>query len=361
MLFLVSESAAEKLRLNPLPAFVVRAFSRLLGSVVDGMHVVLIDPGTARVIEQLPDFSTVDKAAAKYIRNRYADYGSLPSKLSRYARVVGEGDTPQREGMTWVIPLRWIAETSLSQTRCIGEDLNDTMTLAAAAEDYLEQTGLRAFRANPHPVHGGGGRTPDVFRHEAIEARHICVCVGDSDRTYPGGPTGPVADSCASVTGDGIYELALTSGRSIENSLPWRLVDLVRPSEAQRPSARMVVLNDVDPGCPQFLELKVGLKGFHVRTPGPSSRYWLGIAAAVGASANCCPGSCAAESSSVCQHWILRGYGSGLLADAAEWLTARTGHRKRYASYLPSPNGSDWQRLGALLGEYSLAGMPQRL
>ena len=361
MLFLVSESAAEKLHLAPLPAFVVRAFSRLLGSVVDGTHVVLIEPSTARLIEQLPDFSMVDKAAAKYIRNRYADYGSLPTKVSRYARVVGEGDKPQREGSTWVIPLRWIAETSVIQTRCIGEDLNDTRALTAAAGDHLEQAGLRAFRVNLHPVHGGGGRTPDVFRHEAIEARHICVCVVDSDRTYPGGPTGSVAEACASVTGDGIYELALTSGRSIENSLPWRLVDLVRTNEVEQPSARMLGLHHVDPGCPQFLELKVGLKGFHVRAPEPGRTYWLGIAAAVGANATCCAGPCAAESSGVCQHWILRGYGSSLLADAAEWLRARVGIRNRYTSYLPSPNGSDWQRLGALLGEYSLACMPQRL
>jgi hypothetical protein len=288
MLFLVSESAAEKLRLHPPPTLVVRAFARLLGSVADGMHVVLIEPGTARLIEQLPEFSAIDKAAAKHIRNRYADYGSLPSKVSRYARVVGDGDVPHRDGSTWVIPLRWIAETPLAEMRFVAEDLNDTKTLAAAAGDHLEQAGLRAFRANLHPVHGGGARTPDVFRHEAIEARQICVCIVDSDRTCPGGIVGPVAEACTSVTGEGVFEVAVTSGRSIENSLPWRLVDLVRPTESPRPSARLLALQGVDPGCPQFLELKVGLKGYHVRTTGPSRTYWLGIATAVGAQATCC-------------------------------------------------------------------------
>jgi hypothetical protein len=360
VLLVVTREAASLLN-DPAPPFVISAFGRLLSCFADGLHVVLMEPSVAKLLEGSSKFSEAQRAAAKHIRNRYSDYGSLTTKLAAHAKIVAEGLQPTADGDNWVLPLRWLAATPIHASKCIGEDLNDTGLLDAAAEDYLDSSGLNAFCVRVHEVLGGGNNTHRVLAQEAIVNRQFCICLVDSDRRYPTAPLGTVARACQAVAGVGAYRVLTTAGRTIENSIPWRLLDLVRPKPSGPPSDDLLALRQLEQSSTQHLDMKCGICRWHLSAdPDSDFRvYWQQIANAQ-QRALCCPAACSASNAGDCRDHIHRGYGASLLTDVVNWLRSHVGPR-RSAKYLPSPNDTDWKRIGALVSAYGIGLIPRRI
>jgi hypothetical protein len=360
VLLVVTPEAASLLN-DPAPTFAISAFGRLLSCFADGLHVVLMEPSAAKSIEVSSKFSEAQRAAAKHIRNRYSDYGSLTTKLAAHAKIVADGLHPQPDGDNWALPLRWLAATPLHASRCIGEDLNDTGLLQAAAQDHLDSSGLNAFCVRVHEVLGGGNNTHRVLSQEAIVNCQLCICIVDSDRKYPTAPLGAVAQACQAVTGVGAYCVLTTAGRTIENSIPWRLLDQVRAKPSGSPSEDLLALRQLEQSSTQHLDMKYGLCRWHL-SENPNSDftlYWQRVANTQQRAA-CCPAQCSAASVGDCRDHIHRGYGGNLLADVVSWLRSHVAPR-RSVKYLPSPNDADWKRIGALVSAYGIGLMPRRI
>lgn len=356
MLFVLSPAAASLAAQKPIPRIFELAITRLLEAYADGQHVVLIDRETCRFIESAGIFSSEQVGAAQRIRNRYADYGSLPAKLTKYCVVTSVGTQPQPAVHGWDVPLHWLAANPLQRSGLLCEDLHDTDVFIAAGEDFLVRQGLLAFELRAEPMAGGGGNTHRVLRQVAINGQRPCVCVVDSDRKAPGEVAGPTAAPCAALSAPGVYSVLLTESRMIENAIPWRLLDKARLTRFPLPSNELASAEQKFPQSSSFLNFKKGVGGFEISqmTPASSKAFWQAAGASlIGPPACCPPGACTAVQESACKYRVHRGYGSSLLADVATWLSDnRSPQRSRH--YLPSPNGNDWEIIGATVASVTL-------
>jgi hypothetical protein len=356
MLFVLSDSAAALAVQKPQSRVFEVAISRLLEAYADGLHVVLIDRETCRLIESAGVFSAEQVGAAQRIRNRFTDYGSLPTKLSRYCVVTSTGYQPSQAEHGWDVPLHWLASHPLGRSCLLCEDLHDTDVFIAAGEDFLAKQGLRSFELRADPVAGGGGNTHRVLQQVAINDQRPCICVVDSDRKAPTEGPGPTAAPCAAANAPGLYTVLLTESRMIENAIPWRLIDRVRSARIPLPSAELVSAEQKHPQSSQFLNLKRGICGFEISqmTPDISKIFWQGAAASIVGPPTCCPtGVCIAPQESACKYRLHRGYGGSLLSDVAKWLVDNR-NPNRSEQYLPSPNDANWKIIGATVAALTL-------
>lgn len=362
MLFVVSKAAGAALLSDPVPKLVASAFARLFNTYSDGHHVVLMEPVVCRAVEAGSTFSLEQKAAAKRIRNRFADYGGLPTLISEYATVVLEGVHPIKGPSGWQVPIQWIAQNPLSRSVVVGEDLHDTGVLVAAAEDYLETNGLRAFCIQATQTAGGGGNTHRVLERVAVTDQQVCLCVVDSDRHCPLSPPGPTALPCTEVKGEGLFAVALTIGRAMENALPWRLIDQVRAARAPAPSAELSTLEKKHPRTSTFLNMKRGMCGFDIaKLPSEQAKtYWSSASAAVLGTLTCCSEPCGVVESPLCRYKFHEGYGGSLLGDVATWMHSKSA-AVRTKLYLPSPNNDEWTELGKRVSNFGLGLSPRRI
>lgn len=356
MLFLVSTEAAALLSAVPLQNYVTVGFGRLLSSYSDGHHVVIIDPKTCKSIESNLLFSAENRTAAQRIRNRYADYGSLPQKMAFYAKIVDVGIEPLRVAHGWDVPLGWIANNPLLMANLICEDLHDTAVLMEAGKDDLERSKLKAFMIRAFEVPGGGGNTHRVLNQVAVIDQKICLCIVDSDKKSPYGAPGPTAQLCIELGGSGFFKVVLTAGKTIENSLPWRLIDKVRANQPVAPSCVLAAMEQEHEHSSWFLNFKRGLSSYEIY--GLASHncrtFWIsGANSRLGTKTCCAENVCDEAESSQCRRRLHSGFGGNLLNDVGTWLKENQ-QAGRSTNYLPSPNQSDWINLGQLVSAFSL-------
>lgn len=356
MLFVLSEAAAALAVSSPLPRVFEIAITRLLEAYSDGQHVVLIDRQTCKLIESSGVFSSEQMGAAQKIRNRYADYGSLPSKLQKYCVVTTTGTQPSQAAHGWNVPLHWLASNPLNRSCLLCEDLHDTDVFIAAGEDFLVREGLRSFELRAEPIAGGGGNTHRVLQQVAVNDQRPCICVVDSDRKAPAEGPGPTASPCVAVNAPGVYQVLLTESRMIENSIPWRLIDRARSTRVPLPSAELTSAEQKHPQSSRYVNFKRGVSGFEISQMAPNATkiFWQAAATSLVGPPTCCPtGACNSAQESACKYRVHRGYGGSLLSDVAGWLKANR-DPNRSSQYIPSPNDSDWKYIGATVAAITL-------
>ncbi|MEB0111570.1 hypothetical protein QN397_09415 [Variovorax sp. RTB1] len=362
MLFVLNEEASKLAEEQTAVQATRVAVSRLLNTYADGHHVVLMERSACRAIEESPNFSIEQRGAAQKIRTRYADYGSLPRLLTHYCVVTAVGTVPTRAVHGWDVPLIWLTANPVSRACLLCEDLHDTHVFLAAGADYLNEKKLGAFELHADHMGGGGGNTHRALQ-QAIVGRKICFCVVDSDIKGPTEGPGPTASPCTTVTGSSVFEVKLTAGRMIENSLPWRLIDRVRQNMPVVPSEDLARMEVVYPRVSEFLSLKKGVSGYDIKGMANAATkvFWTSAAAALVGTPICCPaGVCQAHAEANCSYKPHRGFGGSLLADVATWLKEND-QPTRSRHYLPSPNDSDWRAIGSAVAAIFLGLQPRRL
>lgn len=362
MLFIISKEAGAMLLAPLISRQTITAYSRLLDSYSDGHHVVIIEPNLCRIVESGSIFSTEQKATAKRIRNKFAEYGGLPSRLVEYATVIVEGLHPVKVASGWEVPLQWLAMNPLLKSAVLGEDLHDTLIFVAAAEDFLEISGLRSFSVRAAETAGGGKNTHRVLKNIAIRNQQICVCIVDSDRICPSSTPGPTAVPCMTPPSVSLHVVRLTDGRSLENALPWRLIDQVRESRNPAVSVDLARLKRSHLTGPMFLNFKKGISGFDIAklNCAISKKYWTDVAEKAVGRQTCCSIPCDASASPLCKYKVHGGFGSSLLADVAMWLND-TKPAARVKKYFPSPNSTEWTDIGRLIAIYTFGLPPRRI
>ena len=352
------EGEIEQLCTNgPLPA--LRGITNLLQAHADGRHIVVAPPSLCRFWEACGRLSEEQRAIATKIRLRYSELAALQQILALHAQIALDGATPTFTDPVWTIPLSWIAANDLSETHLVCEDLYDCTISHEAARDYLAFSSLSKLQLRLDHTAGGGGNTHRVLRREALISQKICVCVVDSDRDEPSttATLGPTAQNCLQVLGQGVYEVLMTKGRELENHLPSRLVDKIRPLwRGQVPSAAYTQLENAYQGITLYADLKAGLKRKNVEGLGGLSRtYWEGAMVALGQVVVCCAGACGAAHAGGCQHTVLEPLNTRLLRDAGEYLETNAHDLKRHRGYLPSPNEAFWKEMGKVVAAYGVS------
>lgn len=365
-MLIVAEAAACAAITHALGSAYARvALGRLLQAYLDGLHVLALPPALCEVIEADAVFSADERAAAKKIRQKYAEHGGLAKQLAVFGRLIDSPTqlAPVRTGQTWDIPLRWLAGQQLHETQLVAEDLHDVKVLTGAAEDSLNHRRLFAFRVRVCGVPGGGGNSHRVLAQKAVTEQRITICFVDSDKECPTAPVGPTAAKCQAVNGSGLYDLRLTGGRSLENALPWRLLDQVRSTTTPLPSVALARLEGAAAEASRFANLKRGVFGHDIQrlSQSPCCGYWSAVRVSLGHPPvpACCAAGCAAAAVGSCTDHFVGGYGSSTVADAEAWLALSSGSTSRHIDYFGAPDAAEWRDLGKWVAEYGL-GMPAR-
>lgn len=346
------------------------AFERLLQAYLDGLHVLVFPPMLCNAIEADSTFSVDVRAAAKKIRQKYAEHGGLSEKMSVFGYLVDESAAlhPMRTGQTWKIPLRWLAIKPLHETYLVAEDLHDVRVLTAAAVDYLNHQRLFAFRVRVCPTPGGGLNTARTFAQKAKDEQHLTICFADSDKDSPTGPVGSTAKKCQEVTGAGLYDVRLTAGRSLENALPWQLLDLLRRNSNPAPSVALKSVEAAAPGTVRFANLKRGMFTHDIHRLDRAKKaacatFWTAARTSLGypSTPACCPTVCNAPDVGSCSERFVSGFGNATLADAEKWFAESTGNTSRQSAYMSSSDAAEWIAIGGWVAEYSLGMQVRRL
>ncbi len=360
MLIVLSDDVALQLLEQHLQQNIVATVTRLLSNYADGHHIILLAPRYCKAIEQRADiFSNAERASAAKIRARHADYGDLVNHVRTKAIIVSAGNAPQFIANDWHVPVEWIAANPLTKSHLVCEDLYDISVMRAAGEDHLRTINLNSFVIQASPLSGGGNNTHRVLADAALVEQKICLCIVDSDKTSPTSNLGNTAAQCTNVLGDGLYMVVMTNGRSIENSIPWRLIN-----RARRPDSTdsLVHLERNSPTATAHLDFKGGFRGHDLKGL-PDQRcvtYWTAASVASIGPAVCCATSCQAVDHPNCTYRLHEGFGRTLLKDVGDWLQSNQQPR-RHEQYIPSPNHDDWHRLGGIVADYALGIRPMRI
>jgi hypothetical protein len=226
-----------------------------------------------------------------------------------------------------------------------------------AAQDYLDGAALNALKLALDPQPGGGANTERVLEKRAIQLQKICICVVDSDRDEPSplAPLGGTAQKCTALTGQGIYEIAISPGRELENHLPSNLINKVRDQwNGKSTQTQYTNITTADQRAIFFLDLKKGLKLKDIDDmTGAAKAFWDAFYKKLNNSATCCTGKCAANIAGDCKHTIVAPLGRTLLRDACAYL--ENNNFKRQKNYLPSPNDAFWRDIGEKVASYGVA------
>ena len=363
MLFIAEAEHCPGIFESTIPNYIRVAFGRLLTAHLDGLHLLVAAPKICRIIESSSDFSHDDRAAAAKIRAKFVEYGSLPGNLNVFCKLVDDGTlTPRKEGQVWLVPFRWIAENPLRETQLVAEDLRDVQVLTGAAEDFKQKNHYRAFRVRIGAVPGGGGNTHRTFAQTALTEQRIAICIADSDKECPTASLGATASACMTISGAGLFDLRVTQGRTLENALPWRLLDAIRPNKPPQPSFEMANIERAHPAASKFLNVKRGIYGHDLnRLNGTQSgQFWDATRIGLGKEIKCCAAGCKADKLGNCSTIIAPGFGNSTLADAQAYIENTKHKTNRHEDYLPSPGAEEWLDLGRWVFEFGLSSSARR-
>lgn len=338
----------------------LRGLTNLVQSHANGQHIVVAPPVICRVLETCPRLSEEHRTTAAKMRARFSELAGLKNILAVYGELTFAPGSPSFQNGVWAIPVDWIAQHGIEATNLICEDLYDCALTEQAAQDFLNNSDLFKLKLTLDHINGGGNNTHRVLTDRALRRQKVSLCVVDSDRAEPSNAAqfGITAQNCQAVLGAGLYELVCTQGRELENHIPSRLVDRLRPLwQGHVPSTTYVNLERDAPGVSLYADLKSGMKKYDLRgMTGQQMQFWTVAATALThCNHQCCGAQCTAQNSGGCRCTIVDPLGRTLLRDAKDFLTNIDNQDiKRHQRYLPSPNDSFWKSMGQTVAAYGI-------
>ena len=204
------------------------ALQYLAMGVAEGSHRVVGQRRTLINLARLQRLGLRDRKTFERAAARVAEEGKLANKLLVTGRVVVSaeaGPTSEMIGKRRVItfPLRWFESSARIQpVVLLGENLSDVGVLLKIAEAGVILASIGYLPIKARPTGGGGSTTGHVLREIAMSGQ-TCVCVVDSDKSFPGADAGSTALTTAPFKDSASYPLVdvlETAGRDLENALP---------------------------------------------------------------------------------------------------------------------------------------------
>jgi hypothetical protein len=199
----------------------------VLGSS-EGSHKIT---GQRRTLTGLAQAQSLDSHTRNALTNaarRVYEDGNLPQKLQVFGRVIAAPQTTPSSSVNGAqrvitFPLRWFdSSAKIQPTALLGENSVDAYVFLKMGEAGAILAGLGYLPVVARCTHGGGSTTGAVLG-QTVQSGQLCLCLVDSDKKSPSGPSGGTAQAVAPYKNALMYPLAQveeTVGRDLENSLP---------------------------------------------------------------------------------------------------------------------------------------------
>lgn len=170
------------------------------------------DPCAAVLVDLINNYSTT----------------TIPIFITEYVEVVLEYPQDRAYNGKHIYQLLYTSFTNsqnLSPTYLIGEDENDSKFYGHILNWYKRINNINS-NISFNREGGGGHNTYRTFNTH-IEQNHICICIVDTDRRYPGAPEGETAKNCRNnvVCTPPYSQLLVINVHEIENLLPKDIID----------------------------------------------------------------------------------------------------------------------------------------
>ncbi|MBB2918107.1 hypothetical protein [Cupriavidus alkaliphilus] len=322
------------------------------------------------VLDYLLTFPGITKESRVVIDGVRSSYATTAGFLSSFGyRVIIRSDIPacrQVAGGRWEVPLSSIVDHGVQPVNLLGENSRDAELYTEAARHYVINNKLGPIQIHGVPRNGNGAGTSQELRRYIEQRREWVVCLTDSDRCCPADSLGDIAQMCAGEVRRGSWVAlhAHVSGRTIENVLPHNLVADAVPPELQERVSNVSRLHHLHGSeVINHANLKDGVHAKWIRNLGENSasrNFWEPIAVAEGIDcADCCLPQAQCGRDSVCQRYVLRGFGSALSEHVQRHLEGISPHKA--AERAKSSFNSDlWNAIGKVVCLMAMAPKPSR-
>ena len=232
-----------------------------------------------------------------------------------------------------ILPLRHFRPYGVAdRTFVLGEGEPDARMAVRMARYFAHTRGLKGTPLRHHVDAGSGSETSGALRRHR-DARRFCLAVVDSDRAAPGCEEGETAVAARREVDDAQpwVDLHVTACRTMENTLPRRLIEVAFAADPQKRRAlKDLERFDEDRVLARYREYCDFKKGTRLRwvlqhPNQDAQRFWLGpegrLAAAPSVDENCIDRKACLREGGDCVCVVAFGFGQPLLercVDVAE-------------------------------------------
>lgn len=207
---------------------ILRSVCYLATQAVEGNHLLL---GDVEVIDHFREIFENNFIVGQLFQKLASNIAinAVPSSVTFYMEITrGENNQRVEDGVT-IYQMNYNHFSTLDasgQTRAIGEDLNDVKVFEHILKWFINRTHSN-LHYSFHPMGGNGINIHRVVQNE-LKAKHITICIVDTDMKHPNYT--PKPDStyslCLSVgSGEPFYQFVPLNVHEIENIIPLNYID----------------------------------------------------------------------------------------------------------------------------------------
>lgn len=308
------------------PPKVLDGISLLAHSRRTGCHLVVGSRGVLSALAATAHLGSRDRAVFQHLLSRFSTISPLRSFPAVYIEVVPSQVKPisiLRGGQVAIqMPIEALDSIPfVGPTVLLGENIDDANLMAIVGESWLHHKGVSGIAIRCSTRGGGGSTLEHEFGAIVDQGDLLCLCVADSDKSWPNAPQGATARAVLSRKRlDRPYCAVLVLDiHEIENMLP---VDVIESAWRlnNAPHAMSALISDGRDHQDSFIiyfDFKNGIRSRKFASDG-YARYWIetidrwrqAIPNLVVGCSN--PGICGAAGDCTCR--IVPGYGAAILS-----------------------------------------------
>jgi hypothetical protein len=322
-----------------------------------GTHFLFASNRSLNFLRKYALLSSIDRGIYNGLYNQSPQLGSLLLLPLHFCIVAEEGEISKSTNgniETVIVPVN-----SLSNKRFLGsppvflaENLMDIKLYKRIAEFYLHKSKLGNLRIECSSRGGGGSTISREFKAIQTEKEYLCLCISESDKTFPNDSYGGTARDLLKAGDKRNYfaEIIVLDQREIENLLPKPLISLIINGSPEREKS-FIFLNRITKdanGAAYFLDYK---RGFCIRSiieakKGGYSLFWKSCLLSMNEQRQCLViNSCPDQNNCDCN--IMPGFGKNLLENSLRELDQITNHK--LAEMIEPDIEEEYLRLGKII------------
>lgn len=331
-----------------------------------GKHLVLGKRSTLKALAQWGRLGSMAQATYGKVYDDLTQQGQLAARLSHRVDVVanhfGGLHSSKSASQTRIqVPVRHFRDNSLIQeTVLLSENFRDTEVYEQMARFSARALGVRNLHLRTFKLAGGGADTAEQYRRCQDGKNRFCICIVDSDRTFPGDRLKETASNVRAIDDEG-QPLCLylhTHGHELENYIPTSWYSIVTEDDPSKRSA-VEFLERLESSAAsearRFLDMKNGLllKQVLEATLKESDRathdsYWQDLLTILDEVADDSTTQClelrVCQNPGNCKCRVMVGFGKHVIDRIIDLL--KSTHWRRLEKGLCRDTRSDWEALG---------------
>lgn len=354
----------------------LHTLENIIRSGIEGFHLISSSRDTLNSLSNVSQLGSRYSSYLKHLHNNTTFSASINDFIDKYIVIDAKTDVPLINTSTniWHIPFKKFSSSILcSPTVLLCENLTDCSILEYSALHYKSFKKVQSVLVNCNKRAGGGSTTYQSLQEIINAQNEFCLCINDSDKTFPESAYGDTHNKCLEIYGDQIWNvyLSATSSRELENEIPIKFIEEAyrsNPAVSDEINKLFKSTSNSDRKIWPYLDLKYGFtlgSWFKLIISSPETASWLVQEDDVTSIAkNDCSNVCIKnqkcnKQNSHCETSIYPKISSNLSQVVLEWLKNNSLHKSKE---LVDPTiDENWLLLGKLVLEFCCAQKPHRL